>query len=894
MTNDWSWPGARWWKFDFHTHTPQSYDYGKGLNQADLKKYTPQQWLQDFVNAGIHCVAITDHNSGAWIDELKKAHIEMNLQEKLYLFPGVEISVQGGIHILAIFGQDKTTADIDSLLGAVGFNGTKGGSDDVTHNAATQVIDEIVRAGGLAIPAHVDKASGLFKVFSGQTLRQILDKENIIAMELCDKDYSKPALYNDKKLAWAEILGSDAHHPTGPKSPGSHYTWIKMGKPNLEGLRLALLDGALSIKRSDKTQNNPNSHADLIIESLTISNARYFGRKQEFKCSFNPWLNTIIGSRGTGKSTLLEFMRLVLRREKELPDSLSADFEKYQIPYSNKKPGLLTNETKISLIYRKNASRYRLYWHQSGGAESPIEMQTESGDWLATQGEIAQRFPARIFSQKQIFELAENPLALLKIIDDLIDFTQWKQEWRELENSFLRSHAQIRETQTKLSEESRLQGALDDVTSKLRVFEKGDHAHVLQTYQKAQRQLRQLENWENSWHDIGQRIRAIAADLAPEELETQEIEAEFLQDAQKLTAALHAFLAKFEPLAEQADKLTQEWQEIKQHSDWFLAWDTASKNYQALQAALHSTGVNITDYGALMQERQRLETELHTLKSLRETLDNFNFQADDYGKKLQAHRLDLTQRRKTFLEQTLEHNLHVEIKVIPYGECAMAIDSFREIIQRATGLDRDIGDCDENPGIIHQLYFSNATLPFTERLDKFKKDLKNKNNGYTKHFANHLQKIRPEEFDRINIWFPEDSLAVSYSRDGKNFTPITQGSPGQKTAALLAFFLSCDNEPLILDQPEDDLDNHLIYSLIVKQLREIKPRRQVIIVTHNANIVVNGDAELIISLDAKGGQTIKQAEGCLQEKQVRTEICNIMEGGEHAFTRRYQRITAKD
>ena len=122
--------------------------------------------------------------------------------------------------------------------------------------------------------------------------------------------------------------------------------------------------------------------------------------------------------------------------------------------------------------------------------------------------------------------------------------------------------------------------------------------------------------------------------------------------------------------------------------------------------------------------------------------------------------------------------------------------------------------------------------------------------------------------------------------------PITQGSPGQKTAAILSFILSYGDGPLILDQPEDDLDNHLIYDLIVQQIRTGKRRRQVIVATHNPNIVVNGDAEMVIAMDHREGQCrlIEQGTGCLQERGVRDEICRVMEGGRHAFETRYKRI----
>jgi len=133
----WTYPGSRWWKFDFHTHTPASEDYGKGPQQAQLKHRTPREWLFDYMRAGIDCIAVTDHNSGAWIEPLKSALKELESEKPegfrpIYLFPGVEISVYGGVHLLAILDPSCTTSDVDSLLGAVGFNGTKGRSGDVT------------------------------------------------------------------------------------------------------------------------------------------------------------------------------------------------------------------------------------------------------------------------------------------------------------------------------------------------------------------------------------------------------------------------------------------------------------------------------------------------------------------------------------------------------------------------------------------------------------------------------------------------------------------------------------------------------------------------------------------------------------------------------------------
>ena len=118
MTNpqqDWPYPGSRWWKFDFHTHTPASADTFWARSGTDL---SPEAWLLRYMAAEIDCVAITDHNSGAWIDFLKAAYEEMKRQadggsppegfREMMLFSGVEISVQGGFHLLAILAPNTT------------------------------------------------------------------------------------------------------------------------------------------------------------------------------------------------------------------------------------------------------------------------------------------------------------------------------------------------------------------------------------------------------------------------------------------------------------------------------------------------------------------------------------------------------------------------------------------------------------------------------------------------------------------------------------------------------------------------------------------------------------------------------------------------------------------
>jgi predicted ATPase len=93
-----------------------------------------------------------------------------------------------------------------------------------------------------------------------------------------------------------------------------------------------------------------------------------------------------------------------------------------------------------------------------------------------------------------------------------------------------------------------------------------------------------------------------------------------------------------------------------------------------------------------------------------------------------------------------------------------------------------------------------------------------------------------------------------------------------------------------LDQPEDDLDNQMIYTVIVEELRRNKRNRQVILVTHNPNLVVNGNADMIFPLDASEGPTQLRYSGTLQNPHVRDAVCRVMEGGERALEQRFRRM----
>jgi len=119
--------------------------------------------------------------------------------------------------------------------------------------------------------------------------------------------------------------------------------------------------------------------------------------------------------------------------------------------------------------------------------------------------------------------------------------------------------------------------------------------------------------------------------------------------------------------------------------------------------------------------------------------------------------------------------------------------------------------------------------------------------------------------------------------------PINQLSDGQKHTIMLTIaMLSESNIPLVIDQPEDDLDNAFIFSAVVKALRSIKEHRQVILVTHNANIAVLGDAELLLPMRRSGDGGIAYDRGSIDKGETKMAVVTILEGGAMAFQRRQE------
>ncbi|MBT9540061.1 TrlF family AAA-like ATPase [Thiobacillus sp.] len=920
-----SYPGSRWWKFDFHNHTPASLDY-----RGD-KAITPRQWLQDYLDKGIQCIVVTDHNTGGWIDKLKTELETLKQQDPaawgtMTIFPGMELSCNGGVHLKAILDPAKGASDIDAIRGSVGYMGTPGDSDGVTSQSVEQVIRSIHASGGVACAAHVDQPKGLLiSLTDNNTLQPIF--KLLDAVEVIDP---AAACLQPHAVALADmafVLGSDSHQP---RDIGRGFTWVKMSAPSIEGLKLALLDPASAVRRSDECVDYPQQLGHPKIKSITVEKLR-LRQKDPLTIHFNPSYNALIGGRGSGKSTILECLRLGLARENELltgrsDGALKQSFENFRKEKTSRhQPGMMLHDSRITVEVSKGQGdleeRFEYCWAKGVDGKFAVSVQRwDSVAWQATQlteEHARTNFPVKIFSQKQILALADNPQHLIQYIDDVLGSSKeaWEQDFAVKREALNVARKRVRTLEADIAQKPAIELQYKEASRKAKVFASSNFGDALKAYQRAGKQQRTVEGFFRQLGEDVQSLQTSAAEAAnlknlaltdfeatthaeqEEKLATEALTQKLAGNFDQITALVASMQADL--AAAQVASGASAWhQENKVHLD----------EYARIVAELKSQGItNAEDASHAVALEEKLKKQLEQLNAISAELEQARQAIVDAQAALHQERQVLTTLRQVFLDQVLVNVPALKITLNTMADAEAGATSLREIFRIETEgtFAREIyGETDDDPpkpcGMVWDLVNPALASPVPERLQEIKQSLEEMNEQVLNtrlhgKFVKKLKDMKPEiasvVFDELAAWFPEDAVDLQYKRDAaSSFQSLQQASAGQKTAAILSFLLAHGSEPLLMDQPEDDLDNALVSDLVVKQLRDNKSRRQLIVITHNANIVVNGDAELVMPMEFAGGQIVNSAAGGLQERSVRKKVCEIMEGGEKAFEQRYKRI----
>lgn len=552
------------------------------------------------------------------------------------------------------------------------------------------------------------------------------------------------------------------------------------------------------------------------------------------------------------------------------------------------------DETRIIVYYTKDQRQLRVVWSGANPDRPDIHMWTGES-WEEQSGRAADRAPIRIFSQKQIYELATSPQSFLKILDDMpaIRRNEWDEEYEEIRLRFVGERNRLRQLLAETEKADRIRGQLQEVQGRLR--------HLAEL--RASAEYQELEAAET-------RIR----DATSAEEQALGLERELAADADALRALVtedlrgSEFDGRAATFASAAELMDQASAVLSTGRAAWAAQDTASRweeQVSALNSWLSeqggSTRISAEQTRADRQREAELEAELRDVESSEERREQQQAVIDEILTSLTCKRTELFARRREYtgeLSTTADAPTKVEVHqqggVEHIGEALRGLLDCPDSFESAFGADGIAASL-----LAHQPKdprFPDKVAAFKQALIEFAQAGPDSEIGRAitvdRRFYTRLGNA--DTFDlitRIRLWFPEDLVSVRYRpRDGRGYIPVDRGSPGQKTAALLTVILQMGKDPLLLDQPEDDLENKLIRHLAVETLKNIKGQRQLIVSTHNANMVVTSAAENILVLEH--GEVIPkiEAEGTLQTAEVKANVCEILEGGEDAIKTRFRRL----
>ncbi|PII47243.1 hypothetical protein BKN43_19305 [Klebsiella quasipneumoniae] len=525
--------------------------------------------------------------------------------------------------------------------------------------------------------------------------------------------------------------------------------------------------------------------------------------------------------------------------------------------------GVTRDDTEISVGIKRRDDLFNVIWTKNNDIEIK---KFENEEWQDAPGKPEERFNISIYSQKQINALASNPESLLNIVDRTpqVDISSWKQKLASQQVTSINLAKSIRKIELSALEKTSIQAQIDDLNSDISSFEKGGHKDVFNNYQtlsKKQTKIEdsfQIESLSNALQSIID-FNTVPLDLSNlgHELENEN---EVSEIHKNFTAEIDKVISDIKSSKEKIDNIVQQTVQALDNSEWKKNSKKIIDRYKDVVQTYESKGheLNPQEYEQWIEKRNNTQKQLDEIVEEENKLESYK---TDFNRSISLSyilRRRLQKKREKFIRSVIGNNKYVKMSIIPFGDKNNIENDFRSILGYSNGFNSSIYQDDREDSLLYKVINDGGDLRKTIKYISEIKDTIFKiaaSEDVTIHrvdgrFKTSLcEKIKsqPEILERIINWLPQDRLLVEYARDvekGK-FASIDRGSAGQKAAAILAFLLSHGDNPIVVDQPEDDLDNALINKLIVSQIHSNKRRRQIIIITHNPNIVVNGDAEYI-------------------------------------------------
>ena len=828
---------------------------------------------------GISAMAITDHNS---VDGV--ADFEAAATQDITIFPGFELTSSDGIHVLCIYPPGTSKEQLGRYLGSFDIHGTEPSADPSGKNFA-DIVGEVQNRGGIAVAAHVTGNNGLLKTMSGQTRIRAWQNENLLAIQIPgpieDLDYSDRQIVQNKNPDYrrsrtlAAVNAKDIRKIEDLDHKSATCS-IKMSDVSIEGLRQAFLDPESRIRLNGAPM--PDEHSELL--SIQWEGGFLDG----ILIPFNPNLNVLVGGRGAGKSAVLESLRYVL--------DLAPTGEEASKAHQGIIRNVLRGGTKISLRVRSHRPIQSEYLIERIVNNPPTVRDVEGHVSNLRPDDVLPK--VEIFGQHEISELTRSPEQLTSLLDRFVHHdgslarrkAEARQGLEQERKSLLEIGSELRQIEEKLALLPGLEETLRRYQDAGLEERLGEQTLLVREERVVNSVAERLQPFREDLESLRKKLPIDRAFLSTESL-AELPGRETLADANVVMEELSAHLAGIAQHMENAlAKADAGVEEIRRR--WGERKADVESEYQSILRELGQSAVDGEDF-------IQLQRDIENLNPLRERQADLEGQAKEHAEKrrtlltdwedIKAEQFRALDRAAKEVSSSLRNQVQVEVTASGNREPLFQLlrdqigGRLSEVIAKITGM-------------------PDFSLPaFVDHCRKGVEDLRKAyaippNQASSLAAAGDDVLMQVEELELL----PTTAIRLNVSSPdaAASWQDLSKLSTGQKSTAVLLLLLLESDAPLVIDQPEDDLDNRFITEGVVPRMREEKQRRQFVFSTHNANVPVLGDAELIIGMSASGSGEIEDGRasiasehiGSIDSMPVRDLVGQILEGGRDAFETR--------
>jgi type III restriction enzyme len=926
--------GAHFHKCDFQVHTPRDPGWtgAEATSDADRKVYA-EELILACREKGLGAIAITDHHDFAFFPYVKKAAQDelddqgqpVTADKKVIVFPGMELTLTApNCQALLILDADFPENLLPSVLTALSI--TQAPPTDTKNFQVTRIPQNVVSDLAdlyekLNSHAHL---RGRFIVFpnvseGGNCTLLRSGFANFYKTMPCVGGYTDGAVSQFGKGNLTIVSGQNRDY--GFKSIGlfqtsdnrrrdhadlgKFTTWVKWSEPTAEALRQACLAKESRLSQTEPTLPN------LWIVSMSVSNSKFLSR---IEVEFNEQGNALIGGRGTGKSTLLEYLRWGLCDQPV--DNTGSDIAPVQM--RRKKlidDTLLKLDGEVIVTFLLNGVPHIV---KRNSKTQEISLRIGSGPFSqVTEQQVRNIFPVQAYSQKQLSSLGVRIEELKRFVELPI-----KQTLDKIRFDIRSTEAGLRSAYSNLIRQREIDAEIKkcdlEITSQteqvttLRGALKGLSDADQETIGKKNLYDNEeaiIQGLEDELHRVKELVSSLQAGV-PDEQKEPGTQPE-IENADIIEGIRVAYAAKLQEARDLVARLSALFTEesLKNILDAVAKWDTAKQAFDAKYQAAKERATSNQQQLTQIQDAEKRITELRkqqvaSRNALRDLADPASVYAGlrTTWNKLHADKVNaldaqckafsvlsdgliIAEIRNSLDIDGLKQRMKAAFAGLNIRE--QKIDDLCQLITRTTD---SIAEWNSILVEFEALASHGASgadpLPSTPKIDSC---------GFIQSEKGRLAVgLPPAKWLELSLTELEFNPLFRYctNKDTQEFIDFADASAGQQATALFTVLLNQPGASLIIDQPEDDLDSKMSQE-IVQKMWTAKTRRQFIFASHNANLVVNGDAELVICCDyiKAGDQTGGQikALGAIDSPIIKEEITSVTEGGKEAFKLRKEK-----